>query len=89
MAVEAKLSYIMSEIKRLKGYGENLTEFGDCDSQIAVTCSGGYRKSYPFRLEGCVAFVQSYLVNSGLEGFVLFCFYQHRNTSTRVSNKKI
>lgn len=43
LAIEARVSYIMSGIKRIKGYGEDLTEFGDCDPEIGVICTGSYR----------------------------------------------
>lgn len=43
LAIEASISYIMSDIKRVKGYGEDLTEFGDCDPEIGVICTGSYR----------------------------------------------
>lgn len=43
LTIEARVSYIMSQIKRVTGYGEDLTEFDDCDPQIGVICSGHYR----------------------------------------------
>lgn len=42
LAVEARISCIMSDMKRVKGFGEYLGEFGDCDPQIGVICFDHY-----------------------------------------------
>lgn len=42
LAIEARVSYMTGDIKRVTAYGEDLIELGDCDPQIGVVSSGRY-----------------------------------------------
>lgn len=72
LAIETRVSYVMRDIKRVKAYGEDLTELGDCDPQIGVVCSGYYRCK-PLLLSGkvVIAHFRSYLASYKLEVVLL------------------
>lgn len=36
LAIGARVSHVMHDFKRVKGYGKDLTEFGGCDPQIGA-----------------------------------------------------
>lgn len=43
LAIEARISCIVNDITRDKGFGEYLAEFGGCDPQIGAICFDHYR----------------------------------------------